>query len=364
MADHSSIAMGNPIVHQPRVSSPKRRSLHARMHSHTLSRSSSHNYGQARDFDPILRNLSPTTTLRAFSEGDRRSSRDTLYYSLQSSTSSQRTLGTRAAQTCLDIRSWARELEDWEWPGTFETPEPARETQQSNTTTKESSTSLNTSVIDQNGKTTDYWGSLPAVAVQEYEQRTDEIIQQLDEINVEELKEFVLSAHDQAGISSASIDDSIGDIGAATDLRKLDDFTAIITATILQALPYLSRLNRLLDTWSIRLSILRQTPSFVKALSQARADLNRGWAAIQADDVENLPHATFNRGTLIEMRSVIEHNVGSLGRKLDGFLDNLEGRSETVPESWIDGMETLESQYAVWIVQAERKILDNDLKKR
>ena len=183
------------------------------MHSHTLSRSSSHNYGQARDFDPILRNLSPTTTLRAFSEGDRRSSRDTLYYSLQSSTSSQRTLGTRAAQTCLDIRSWARELEDWEWPGTFETPEPARETQQSNTTTKESSTSLNTSVIDQNGKTTDYWGSLPAVAVQEYEQRTDEIIQQLDEINVEELKEFVLSAHDQAGISSASIDDSIGDIG-------------------------------------------------------------------------------------------------------------------------------------------------------
>ena len=334
------------------------------MHSHTLSRSSSHNYGQARDFDPILRNLSPTTTLRAFSEGDRRSSRDTLYYSLQSSTSSQRTLGTRAAQTCLDIRSWARELEDWEWPGTFETPEPARETQQSNTTTKESLTSLNTSVVDQNGKTTDYWGSLPAVAVQEYEQRTDEIIQQLDEINVEELKEFVLSAHDQAGISSASIDDSIGDIGAATDLRKLDDFTAIITATILQALPYLSRLNRLLDTWSIRLSILRQTPSFVKALSQARADLNRGWAAIQADDVENLPHATFNRGTLIEMRSVIEHNVGSLGRKLDGFLDNLEGRSETVPESWIDGMETLESQYAVWIVQAERKILDNDLKKR
>jgi len=337
------------------------------MHSHTLSRSSSHNYGQARDFDPILRNLSPTTTLRAFSEGDRRSSRDTLYYSLQSSTSAQRTLGTRAAQTCLDIRSWARELEDWEWPGTFEIPEPARKIEQSNTTIKDGSIALNTSVTDQNGNTTDYWGSLPAVVVQEYEQRTDEIIQQLDEIDVEELKEFVLSAHDQAGFSSASINDSIGDIGAATDLRKLDDFTAIITATILQALPYLSRLNRLLDTWSIRLTILRQAPSFVRALSQAHADLSRGWAAIQvaeSDDDENPPHTRFNRGTLIEMRSVIEHNVGSLGRKLDGFLDNLEGRSETVPESWIDSMETLESQYAVWIVQAERKILDNDLKKR
>jgi len=332
------------------------------MNSHTLSRSSSHNYGQARDFDPILRNLSPTTTLRAFSEGDRRSSRDTLYDSLQFSTSSQRTLGTRAAQTCLDIRSWARELEDWEWPGTFETPGSTKRSEQSNATIKGSSAPLNNHVVDQDGNTTEYWGSLPAVAVQEYEQRTDEIIQQLDEINVEELKEFVLSAHAQAGISSASINDSIGDIGAATDLRRLDDFTAVITATILQALPYLSRLNRLLDTWSIRLAILRQAPSFLKALTQARADLDRGWVAIsgaQSDDVESL----FNRGTLIEMRSVIEHNVGSLGRKLDGFLDHLEGRLETVPESWIDGMETLESQYAVWIVQAERKILENDLKK-
>jgi hypothetical protein len=336
------------------------------MHSHTLSRSSSHNYGQARDFDPILRNLSPTTTLRAFSEGDRRSSRDTLYYALQSSTSAQRTLGTRAARTCLDIRSWARELEDWEWPGTFETPQSARNTEELNKTIKESAVS-NTGVIDQDVRTTVYWGSLPAVVVQEYEQRTDEIIQQLDEINVEELKEFVLSAHDQAGISSASIDDSIGDIGAATDLRRLDDYTAVITATILQALPYLSRLNRLLNTWSIRLTVLRQTPSFEKSLSQARTDLDRCWAAIQvaqSDDVESLSPDSFNRGTLIEMRSVIEHNVGSLGRKLDGFLDNLEGRSETVPESWIDGMETLESQYAVWLVQAERKILENDLRKR
>lgn len=337
------------------------------MHSHTLSRSSSHNYGQARDFDPILRNLSPTTTLRAFSEGDRRSSRDTLYYALQSSTSAQRTLGARAARTCLDIRSWARELEDWEWPGTFETPEPARKTKQSNQTMKESSAPLNAGVNGQDRATTVYWGSLPAFVVQEYEQRVDEIIQQLDDVNVEELKAFVLSAHDQAGISSASINDSIGDIGAATDLRRLDDFTAVITATILQALPYLSRLNRLLDTWSIRLLVLRQTPSFVKALSQARADLDHGWAAIQtaqSDNVESSSHGTFNRGTLVEMRSVIEHNVGSLGRKLDGFLDNLEGRSETVPESWIDGMETLESQYAVWLVQAERKILDDDLKKR
>lgn len=337
------------------------------MHSHTLSRSSSHHYGQARDFDPILRNLSPTTTLRAFSEGDRRSNRDTLYDSLQSSTSTQRALGTRAAQTCLDIRSWARELEDWEWPGTFETPGQMGKTEQSNAMVKDSPFPLNTSIVDRDGNTIDYWGSLPAFEVQEYEQRTDEIIQQLDESNVEELKEFVLSVHDQAGISAASIDDSIGDIGAATDLRRLDDFTAVITATILQALPYLSRLNRLLDTWTIRLAILRQAPSFLKALSQAHADLNRGWAAIsvaQSDVVESVSHATFNRGTLIEMRSIIEHNVGSLGRKLDGFLDSLEGRLETVPESWIDGMETLESQYAVWIVQAERKILENELKQK
>lgn len=212
MADDIHPVMDNPTVQSRRKSPPKRLSIHQR----SLSRSSSHHYSHARDFDPILRNLSPTKTLRAFSEPGFIAPHESLHAALESSTTFQRTLGAKAAQTCLDVRSWARELEEWEWPGTFDTPSDR--------------------LVEQDTGTPVYWGSLPADTVRAYEQRSDEIIQQLDEIDVEQLKDFVLSAHNEAGSGSASMDDSIGAIGAATDLRKLDDFTAIITATILQAL--------------------------------------------------------------------------------------------------------------------------------
>lgn len=341
MADDVPLVVGKA----PRKTPPNRLSLHSR----SLSRSSSHHhYTHARDFDPILRSLSPTKTLRAFSEFGYLTTNDTLHVSLQSSTSAQRTLGAKAAQTCLDVRSWVRELEDWEWPGTFDTPESINMTSQDDSDAPA------------------YWGSLPAATVQDYEQRADEIIHQLDDIDVEELKDFVLSAHHEAGTGSASIEDSMSAIGAATDLRKLDDFTAIITATILQALPYLSRLNRLLDVWTIRLFILHQAPSFLEALAQANEDLDRAWAVIgvtSAREVDNQMHLNFSRGSMIEQQSIIERRVNSLGRKLDRFLDDLEGRSETVPDSWIEKMEMLEQQYADWTVRAERKILENDLRK-
>ena len=350
MADDIPLVMDSTTVQPRRKSPPNRLSFHSR----SLSRSSSNHYSHARDFDPILRNLSPTKTLRAFSEPGYLAPQETLHAALQSSTSFQRTLGAKAAQTCLDVRSWARELEDWEWPCTFDSLEQTQ------------STSGDDAFIGKDADAQTYWGSLPAATVIEYEQRSDEIIRQLDEIDVEELKDFVLSAHHEAGSGSASLEDSIGAIGAATDLRKLDDFTAIITATILQALPYLSRLNHLLDIWTIRLPILRQAPIFLQALTQARTDLDHAWAAIgirSSGNPELQTHLDFNRGSMIEQQSIIEYRVSSLGRKLDRFLDDLEGRSETVPDSWIEKMELLEQQYADWTVQAERKILENDLRK-
>ena len=59
------------------------------------------------------------------------------------------------------------------------------------------------------------------------------------------------------------------------------------------------------------------------------------------------------------MKSLIEHQVYGLGRRLDRFLDELEGREETVPEAWIEHFEMLEEQYGEWAVQAERKVLED-----
>ncbi|KAI7391032.1 hypothetical protein KC328_g7696, partial [Hortaea werneckii] len=261
----------------------------------------------------------------------------------------------KAAQTCLDLRSWVRELEGWQWPGSFSVPE------------KEPNEDEDGKGGEGGGggeKTEDYWGSLPASIVVAYERRADDIAQQLDDIDVEELKDFVLSAHRQAGSGRASRDDSIASIGATTDLRRLDDFTALITATILQALPYLSRLHRLLDVWTVRLTVSRNAPSYLPDLRQVQTDLEYGWAAIAVSPSTTArprdSGANFTRGTLIEMKSMIQYQVTSLGRRLDAFLDQLEGREETVPDAWIDDFERLEKAYGDWVVQAERKAFENE----
>ncbi|KAI7664195.1 hypothetical protein KC318_g7865 [Hortaea werneckii] len=57
---------------------------------------------------------------------------------------------------------------------------------------------------------------------------------------------------------------------------------------------------------------------------------------------------------------MIQHQVTSLGRRLDAFLDHLEGREETVPDAWIDDFERLEKAYGDWVVQAERKAFENE----
>ncbi|KAI7163161.1 hypothetical protein KC349_g1546 [Hortaea werneckii] len=339
----------NPTINPPPLTVVHHRRLHSRSPSHSPMRQPN-----PRDWDPLLRDLSPTATLRTFQTAETDSSPA---FSFRGAASvSERAWGAKAAQTCLDLRSWVRELEGWQWPGSFSVPE------------KEPNEDVDKKGGGGGGgggeRTEDYWGSLPASIVLSYERRADEIAQQLDDIDVEELKDFVLSAHRQAGSGRASRDDSIASIGATTDLRRLDDFTALITATILQALPYLSRLHRLLDVWTVRLTVSRNAPSYLSDLRQVQTDLEYGWAAIAVSPSTTArprdSGANFTRGTLIEMQSMIQHQVTSLGRRLDAFLDHLEGREETVPDAWIDDFERLEKAYGDWVVQAERKAFENE----
>ncbi|GAB1732241.1 hypothetical protein NU195Hw_Modified_382t1 [Hortaea werneckii] len=339
----------NPTINPPPLTAVHHRRLHSRSPSHSPMRQP-----HPRDRDPLLRDLSPTATLRTFQTAETDSSPT---FSFRGAASvSERAWGAKAAQTCLDLRGWVRELEGWKWPGSFAVPKQER-------SEDEDEKGGGGAGAGAGERTENYWGSLPASIVLSYEKRADEIAQQLDEIDVEELKDFVLSAHRQAGSGRASRDDSIASIGATTDLRRLDDFTALITATILQALPYLSRLHRLLEVWTVRLTILRNAPSYISDLRQVQTDLEHGWAAIAVSPSTARPRdsgANFTRGNLIETQSMIQHQVSSLGRRLDTFLDHLEGREETVPDAWIDDFERLEKAYGDWVVQAERKAFENE----
>lgn len=348
------MSFANPAINPPRLPSPTKRSLHSRSPSRSPVRH------RVKDDDPLLRDLSPTATLRAFAARHKDGPIDHLSRSVATASHTERVLGVRAAQACADMRAWSRELETWEWPGTFDTPEPARKKQRLSSLTLASLTSARGDYIDYvpQEEEEEYWGSLPAQTVRAYGRRLEEIHEDLDEIDVEQLKDFVLLAHRRAGTRDTNVDDSIGTIGAATDLGRLDDFTALITATILQALPFLSKLLRQLNTWNVRLSVLRAAPHYLRDLRQAHTDLDHGWAAIAVSP--NPASANFSRNMMQQMKHMISGQVHSLGRRLDHFLDQLEGRPEVVPDSWIEDFEQLEGQYGEWVVQAERKVNEGE----
>lgn len=338
----------NPTINPPRLSSSaKVRATF--LHSRSPSRS------PTRSNDPVLRDLSPTKTLLAFSSHPEDPRNDALTRSIHNASPSQRALGIKVARACADLRSWTTELDSWPWPGTFDVPEHIGKKQRMS-----DMTILSRSDSDDR-REDEYWGCLPVSLVERYELRIDEVCTDFDAIDFEELKQFVLSAHSRAGIGDASIDDSIGAIGAATDLQRLDDFTALMTATILRALPYLPKLTRLLDTWTIRLSVLRSTPKYLRDLKKARTDLNHGWAALAVSD-NQASNANLSPESLEDMKGVISTQVYSLGKRLDGYLDVLEGRPEVVPDAWIDDFEDLEHEYGDWVVKAERRMLENEWK--
>ncbi|KAK4555693.1 hypothetical protein LTR86_007446 [Recurvomyces mirabilis] len=332
------MAFPNPTINPPKLASSA--SYHRQLHSRSPSRSP---VRQARDYDPLLRDLSPTATLRAFST-DAPSRHDStngaLTNSFDAASASERAFGARAAKACLDLRSWVRELESWEWPGTFETPDYMEE-----------------------GDEAAYSGSIASGLVYAYELRADEIARERDGLDLEDMKRFVLSAHGRSGGDNPWFArNSVNMSAVQPDVRHLDDFTALITATILQALPYLSSLNRLLDVWTIRLLICRQASAFLADLAQAKRDLDQGWAAIAVSSAHDrdLSSEDLTHEKMQDMQGVIERQVNSLGRRLDNFLDQLEGRKETVPEPWIEDFETLESAYSEWVVHAERKVLEDE----
>ncbi|KAJ9622041.1 hypothetical protein H2203_006922 [Taxawa tesnikishii (nom. ined.)] len=207
----------------------------------------------------------------------------------------------------------------------------------------------------------EFWGSLPSQLVVSHEIRLEDIQNGLEELDVEGLKDHVLSVHVQPRSQPVSAYEPEQRDYLSSKLQHLDDFTALITATTLQALPHLSRLNRLANTWTCRLAVLRKVPSFLRDLQEAEKSLEGLWndmtrmlQAAEAPSTEPL------REGFASAQKDIERQVAKLGARLDSMLDDLEGREETLPDYWIDRFEALESDYGDWVMQTERRVLDHE----
>ncbi|KAL4884040.1 hypothetical protein BJY04DRAFT_183835 [Aspergillus karnatakaensis] len=59
-------------------------------------------------------------------------------------------------------------------------------------------------------------------------------------------------------------------------------------------------------------------------------------------------------------RLALESIVVSAGRRMDRILDSLDDREDSLPESWIDDLESIEAEFAGWVMQAERRTVENE----
>ncbi|KIW17215.1 hypothetical protein PV08_04406 [Exophiala spinifera] len=293
-----------------------------------------------RELDPLLANLSPDSTLRALRATDTipgGGSQDALASSIGDASPAEREVGIRAAFAAQKLREWRDEVSKWTWPGTreralglgFITPRGAQ------------------------GFNLDYRGFLTVTLAEHYEARIEEIRDGLDTLGIEDIKDHVLEAHVPAKASPMSPPSS----GSRTSYGRMRDFTALVTATVIQALPDLAKLNMLLDNWDIRLRVLRQLPRFYEVMDSTTSEVQQAF-----DEIQNTDAAAKLTEDMIERKKVVVGaQVAELGRRVDRLLDMLEGHDDSLPQTWIDRLEKIELDYATWVVEAQQVVLRNSL---
>ncbi|OOF91196.1 hypothetical protein ASPCADRAFT_211482, partial [Aspergillus carbonarius ITEM 5010] len=296
--------------------------------------------------DPLLGNLSPESTLQALSSTDavprnEQVAHDILSKSISQVSPAERALGIRAAVAAQKLNLWYKEVQSWDWP-------------------KRTDAHLGKGFVPPSGAPDDeYCGSLPVAVVDEHEKRIEEIRDGLEVLDVDELKEHVLNAHIPARSRPSSSNSTLS-VPPPLSYVQLSDFTAVITATILRALPLLSRLNSLLATWDVRLLVLRQIPELLRRLRLARSELDSALDLLKSPTLPGETDPLYSRSNYHAKRAILEETVVSAGRKLDRVLDALEGREDSLPESWIDDLEGIESEFGTWVMEAERRTVENE----
>ncbi|KAK3378431.1 hypothetical protein B0H63DRAFT_247156 [Podospora didyma] len=334
---------------------------HLAPHGHQ-GRSSSTSPTRQCTADDLLSNFTPRTAVEAF-----RNPSGTLKACIDAATPAEQAFAMRAALASKIIQEWLEDLSTWPWPAGggpagFETPVSKRRRPSRSEGGRADDELLHMDEL--------YLGSLRATEVARYERRIDEISQDMEDLDVEEIKSQVLHNHIMPLSRPGSpILESNRSMTSSTlsSVAMMDDLTAMITATVMQTLPNLSKLSRLMNSWSLRLTVLRRIPVLLGSLADGEVALQSGWNAVQlgSQPDDRLPPGTTSSASLSRkdfdvMKSVLERKVAKAGRDLDAMLDTLEGWEDTLPEEWIDRMDALERGYGEWSAACERRIREAD----
>lgn len=308
-----------------------------------------------------LRDLSPGTTLRAFTEEPLpfNTTRDEykMFACIDSLTVAERDLGARVARAAQRLKSWCAEIEQWGWTGSFE--QPSEEYKEKRRRSLEAHIAEHVGNADALAPL-EYCGSLLSVEVARHEARLDDMGEELLKLDVDELKEHVLDMHPQG----RSRPGSAGFGASRAHYRPVDDFSFLITQTLLSALPHHAQLKDRLNTWTARVSVLRSAPRWLDDLKRAQMAMSLGWDALAppADDSDVAFHHW--KEAIDTISGVLRSKVSDLGRRLDGMLDTLEGRDDCLPDRWIDVFETLEADYGRWVHVSTRRMIEFDVRRQ
>lgn len=315
--------------------------------------------------DEFITQLAPVSALDTFSDPGPQ-----LKACMDAATTTEKNFALRAAAASKSIYEWLDELRDWPWPtqgGRGFLPPASPSHKLTETRGRSGSTAEQPQEEDETFQKSgaNYFGFMLEADVVRYESRLDQIQAELDKLKMEEIKNHVLHNHimplSRPGTpASPALERQLG-MASLASFTKMDDMTAVITATVIQALPNLSKLIRLMSTWSVRLAVLRRVPSWLSAVEDAETAVQTGWSTIRPESeakVDDASGAPISKRDFDVMKLVLEKKVTKAAQSLDFMLDTLEGRDDTLPDDWLDRMEAIEGQLSGWIAACEKILRD------
>lgn len=327
-----------------------------------------------RPTDELLAALTPSAAIEAL-----RNPSGTLKQCLDTATLSDQSFAMAAALASKKIKDWLDELSSWQWPSDSGSagfdPSSPRGRGRTGHDRWNSITSEDLEIAESNPAGDKAWlGCLQSQEVASYERRIAEIQRELDEIDIERIKRHVLHNHilplSRPGTPMSDCGRSTS--SAALLYNRMDDVTALLTATVVQSLPNLSKLMRLMNTWSVRLLLLRKVPSTLAFLDDAEVALRSAWNAVDLGKRKSVASTSpdsptgggmlpaLSRKDFDVMKLVLDQKISTAARAVDFMLDTLDGRPETIPDEWVDRMDKLEKNYGEWVTVCERILREID----
>ncbi|KAK4086191.1 hypothetical protein Purlil1_9503 [Purpureocillium lilacinum] len=315
-----------------------------------------HSPTRQRAADDILVHIAPANAVEALA-----SPLGALKDCLDAASVAERDFAMRTAIASQRIWEWVDELSEWDWPaaGGFAGFEGVNGKQEE----------LPTSPTPTEPAHVHYLGSLSAKNVAAYERRIEDIHIAMEDLELEDIKSHVLHNHIMPLSRPNSPIKPLSPQATMASYNKMEDMTAVITALVVQTLPNLAKLSRLLQTWTVRLRVLHRVPPLSLAIEDAEVALKSGWAAItqpsrRSSQItggdETISPPGLKREDFEVMKKVLTQRITKPGSMLDYMLDCLEGTQDTLPESWLDRMETVEVSFSEWVATCERKIREAD----